>query len=78
MTNEADVCLPKISHSQERFPVNVEQRVSKKLVDGLRGSAPWRAFAVALVWGSHKNRTPARSSVDGVSPVGLIRSPSLA
>lgn len=78
MTNEADVCLPKISRSQERFPVNVEQRVSKKRVDGLRGSAPWRAFAVALVWSSHKNRTPARGPVDGVSPVGLTRSPSLA
>lgn len=30
----------KILHSQERFAVNAEQRVSKKQLDSLRGSIP--------------------------------------
>lgn len=72
MTNEADVCFSKILHSQERFPVNVEQKMNKKRMDGLRGSTPWRAFTVALVWGSYKNRTPAPSPMWMVSSLLVL------
>lgn len=62
MTNEADVCLSKILHSQERFAVNVEQRVSKKRMDRLRGSIPGelllRYWSGAATRTGHQRKVP--------------------
>lgn len=72
MTNEADVCLSKNFAFPGEVRCECGTKSEQEATGELEGQHPWRAFAAALAWGSYR-----KSHVDGVSPVGLTRSPSL-